>query len=446
MNAQFHSLFENVCRCFGHTPTSRGGGGMAGEPLETSNYNRNEEEDDHELFHSEGSVSSHEEKRRTKKNNKKKKQQQQQPGDDCEARNNQDIDSTERIGNEAKSSSSSQNRKEKQTNNNAAAGSSHSRQPPRPEGNGSTKTNNNTSNIDNETAQALAQAKLAANPPRYRNKRQRPSQTKEEIFRNKNGSNPNNAQKSHGNKNKHSSSNIQGLKTDFSRLLNPSLALCFATPVRGTEEEQELLSLDNDNCSDTATLNTNGENGYDTDTITSTMYFDSKYAHIQESTPPMQLFSEFKLSGQASKDEIRTIMATDSHSSVRMMSILQQQEQLLQQEQVQYQQQEQLQQREQNGHAEHVLEEAGGGSSSKQQTQQSSGSVKRDKGRNSKTNQGPMSVSLSTASGGVRRTKETIKISSSNEEMQDVIPDVKPLSSSTDSSLLPSAGATTRHH
>lgn len=159
---------------------------------------------------------------------------------------------------------------------------------------------------DLNTAQALAQAKLAANPPRYnRSKRKRPEKARDEIFRSKDlPAAPRGA------------SSAATQPTSFSRLLHPSLAMCFATPIRGTEEEHEdTRSVDN---SDTNTLNTCE------DTITSTVYYESKLAHMKETRPPMPLFNQFKV-GQ--RDEIQTVMTQDTHSSVNMIRLLQQQKQ-----------------------------------------------------------------------------------------------------------------------
>lgn len=361
MNAHFQNLFENVCRCFGHTPTSMNpGGGMAGEPLETSAT--------------------------LNQSNKGKNDDPTHPG------------------------------------NQSAHG-----QPPRHEMN----KRRHASGADQETAKALAQAKLAANPPRYRTKRKRSSQTREEIFRMKNasGGTSGGAKSSQSSSNNNRNSSSSGPVTDFSRLLNPSLALCFATPVRGTEEEQEEQDMKSVDYSDTATLNTNGE-----DTITSTLYFDSKYAHIQESTPPMKLFNEFKL-GQ-DKDEIRTIMATDSHSSVRMMHILQQQ-----------QQQHQQRQRHERDHKSSDIKEGGGMHSSSNSAVQRKSRNHSDRGVAENTAL-PATTSARTRSG----RKETISIRNKDdsnfvdrdEEMQDAVPDMKPVSSSTDSSRL-SANATARN-
>eukprot|EP00536_Pseudo-nitzschia_multiseries_P012304 jgi/Psemu1/31662/gm1.31662_g len=417
MNAQFQSLFENVCRCFGHTPTR--GGGTAGQPMDATDSN-DIDIDEHQLTQVNSQVSSHDGKRRTNqlKLNDKQYDELFEQAQNAEVRNKSPQE-------QHAAASSTQSR-------------SHYGQPPRPEGHGTTAPKNRTNtniasasasaNIDNETAQALAQAKLAANPPRYRVKRKRSSQTREEIFRNKNGIHSNSNANASGKSGSRSDgsgnhkSSRKGPQTDFARLLNPSLALCFATPVRGTEEEQEEQDLRSvDNCSDTATLNTNGE-----DTITSTLYFDSKYAHIQESTPPMKLFHEFKI-GQA-KDEIRNIMATDSHSSVRMMDIMQQQ-----QHYHPPQQQQQSSQRE-HRHAETVFEEGEGGSSNNSEVERkhrgqhasARGNAKSRSPDRAATNPASSaaennnhhntSSSSSSRSTTGRRRKETITISSNNND------------------------------
>jgi hypothetical protein len=182
----------------------------------------------------------------------------------------------------------------------------------KPSGAARTKPPVNPEN-DVGVAHAVAQAKLAANPPRYRTKRKRSGKARDEIFRSKEHPIlPPRAQQN---------------PSTLSRLLNPSIALCFATPVRGTEEEQDeadLRSIDN---SDTNTLNTCE------DTITSTVYFENKYSHLVETRPPMPLFNQFKLKHE--KDEIRNIIATDSHSSLNMIQLLQQQQREAQREPVQ---------------------------------------------------------------------------------------------------------------
>jgi hypothetical protein len=160
--------------------------------------------------------------------------------------------------------------------------------------------------VDVKNAHAVAQAKLAANPPHRNNhnkpKRKRSVQARDDIFRSKQKEFPGNLNSGNG----------------LSRLWNPSLALCFATPVRGASEEpdeSDLRSVDN---SDTATLNTCE------DTIASTVVFESKYSHIKETRAPMPLYNQFKIGND--QDEISSIMASDSHSSMNMIRLLQKQQ------------------------------------------------------------------------------------------------------------------------
>ena len=262
-NAQFQNLFDSVCRCFGHTPNVTNGGATAsGLGITSSNS----------LEHGQPQTSkkatdeshSHAGKRRT---NRLGLQDEQ----------------WDELFEKKKSHSTG----------------SPSKRPPKA---GAPAHATAAAVHDLNTAQALAQAKLAANPPRYnRTKRKRPEKAREEIFRSKDvpAVRPTAA-----------SSN----QTPFSRLLHPSLAMCFATPIRGTEDEpDEARSVDN---SDTNTLNTCE------DTITSTVYYENKLAHLTETRPPMPLFNQFKIGQQ---DDIREIMAGDSHSSVNMIRLLQQQ-------------------------------------------------------------------------------------------------------------------------
>jgi len=467
MNAQFQSLFENVCRCFGHTPTnlqSRGGGEGALPTSATSNTRYNDFNDN---------------------NNNNTDQQPMITKVNSQASSVSGKRRTNRLELNDEQYDELFDKAKKQQQQSSSTSSSH-RQPPRSEGvhysnksrtissDGNGDGNNNdasmSSSTDHETAQAVAQAKLAANPPRYRTKRKRSAQTREEIFRNKNRQQQDaNGKlssaavgcpggKSSRSKNNSTSNNGKGSssftpQTDFSRLLNPSLALCFATPVRGTEEfENDEQTIDN---SDTATLNTNGE-----DTITSTLYFDSKYAHIQETQPPMPLFNQFKL-GQA-KDEIRTIMATDSHSSVRMIKIMQQNEEK--------QVQQDTQQRNQKQQISVEQSVRNGESSTNQEDQKQQGrrggktnSSNKEWGRSSSQNRvsvnninqrNATSVTVTASlSSSMLRKKDTIStgngnihikhhgIDSPDEEMEDAVPDVKPVSSSTDSSRLSNTAA-----
>lgn len=265
--------------------------------------------------------------------------------------------------------------------------------------------------MDKETAQAVAQAKLAANPPRYRTKRKRSAQAREEIFRSKEDRRVGGGRASGSSPGSRPASSSSALpQTDFSRLLNPSLALCFATPVRGTEEEPEehdMRSVDN---SDTNTLNTCE------DTITSTLYFDSKYAHIQESRPPMPLFSQFKV-GRAD-DEIRTIMATDSHSSLRMIKLMQQQQQ----------QRQRADRSDRDGNVAAAASDDDESSSSED-----------DGGGEEQQQEGGGGRGRRREGGGAQRKDSGIVATDRDEEMQDALPDVKAVSSSTDSSRRSSA-------
>ena len=165
--------------------------------------------------------------------------------------------------------------------------------------------------MDVRNAQSIAKAKLAANPP-HRNshqKRKRSAQVKEEIFRSKNkqgGCSPTDAA-------------CGGGPNSFSRYWkDPSLALCFATPIRGTVDEDD-TDLKSEAPSEAGTLNTCE------DTIASTVCFENKYSHVVETRPPMPLFNQFKIGDD--KDEISSIMASDSHSSVNMIKLLQKQQQ-----------------------------------------------------------------------------------------------------------------------
>jgi hypothetical protein len=366
MSAQFQSLFENVCRCFGHIPANNNGNnGEASGPSSSTPQQ-------HQSIEQVPSTTSAGARRRTNRLELKDKQ-----WDELFEKNQQGS-------------------RQQQPKSHTSRASSLKGQPPRPEG-----------YQDHETAKTIAQAKLAANPPRYRTKRKRSAQSREEIFRSRDDRNPALGRKggvrgsgpTYGNRNSQSSSNYVP-QADFSRLLNPSLALCFATPIRGTEEEQDdqdLRSLDN---SDTATLNTNGE-----DTITSTLYFDSKYAHIQESRPPMPLFSQFKI-GQ-DKDEIQNIMASDSHSSLRMIKLMQQQQQ-----------------------------------------QQLRDEIMKTPPPNDDSSSSDGDAVGPRTSLHSRRSAGTIKGDHSgvvgmdhDEEMQDTLPDVKAVSSSTDSSRLSNTAA-----
>jgi hypothetical protein len=399
MSSQFQNLFDNVCRCFGHTPSNGSGRDGGGDDAAS-------------VMHGTGAHSN------------VATTPSRQPISQANSQSSSGRRRTNRLGlkdreyDELFEKKNLQQQQQQQQNHQRNGGSATTPQhhkssyPPRPE-------------VDKETAQAVAQAKLAANPARYRTKRKRSAQTREEIFRTKDDrraaaaaggrrgsqqvSGSSNSpggcgvvSSSGGGGRRQSAGTSSALpQTDFSRLLNPSLALCFATPVRGTEEEpdeQDLRSVDN---SDTNTLNTCE------DTITSTLYFDSKYAHIQESRPPMPLFSQFKV-GQAD-DEIRTIMATDSHSSLRMIKLMQQQ-----------QQQQQLHHRPRNERTDR------------------DGNVMKVPEDDTSSSEEDLVGDGSRRLGGTQRKDSGIIANDADEEMQDAVPDVKAVSSSTDSSRLSS--------
>jgi hypothetical protein len=317
---EFQTIFDSVCRCFGHAPTA----GLAGTASNTASQPAAD------------NISQSSVKRRTNRLGLKDEQWDELFGNEKNLRKKDDSKS---------SSGKAKSQPQQQAHHQEGAAVN-----------------------DLGTAQAVAQAKLAANPTRYRSKRKRSVRSKEEIFRSKDA--PTN----------HNVGCASVPPTSFSRLLNPSLALCFATPVRGTEEEQEdndVKSLDN---SDTNTLNTCE------DTITSTVYFENKYSHLVETRPPMPLFNQFKIGNE--KDEIRQIMETDSHSSLKMIRLLQQQQ--------------------------------------KQQEQQSSSRAHPD-------NTTQLEDSSSDSEVG-RRSCRGRACECLDQEMEDAVPDVKAVSSSTDSS------------
>jgi hypothetical protein len=248
---EFQTLFESVCRCFGHTPTSPNGVAQpsaASQPINDS-----------------GSASSG--KRRTN-------------------RLQLDDEEWDELFDSGVPQEGTATVLKKDTGNQRQASSSSSEY------------------LDN--AQELAKAKLKANPSRYRPKRKRSGKSSNDIFRSKDAP-------------PFEDGTCGDQQTPFSRLMNPSVALCFATPLREAEDEPDETTLISCDASDTGTLNTCE------DTITSTVYFDNKYRHIQETRPPMPLFNQFKLGDQ--KNEIHTIVATDSHSSVRLIQLLQDQRQ-----------------------------------------------------------------------------------------------------------------------
>jgi hypothetical protein len=156
-----------------------------------------------------------------------------------------------------------------------------------------------------EHAQTVAQAKLHANM-QTSHKRKR-STSKDDIFRSK---------KTPTLDAKRSPSNggpcQPGSVNPISRFLtnHPALAnsLCFATPVRDSEEEEEeepaTVPLDNHSVM---------SEGCD-ETVTSTLYYETtKLASLRpERSPPMPLFTDYSVDRG---DDIRKIVAMDTHSS-----------------------------------------------------------------------------------------------------------------------------------
>ena len=136
---QFQSLFENVCRCFGHTPTSRGTNGeLCDNSVDENDTNERIRQSILTVNSSASSVSG---KRRTNKLKLNDKQYDEL------------FDKVQR----------GSRKTSKQSVSRLSKG-----QPPRPEGHKNTSGSGAivTSTLDKDSAQALAQAKLAANPPR----------------------------------------------------------------------------------------------------------------------------------------------------------------------------------------------------------------------------------------------------------------------------------------
>ena len=174
----------------------------------------------------------------------------------------------------------------------------------------STKQRQGPSVMD-QPHQELAMAKLAATP--ISKKRKSATKIRDEIFRLRNWDN-------HREKPEEPPSN------SFSRFLsshNPGKlvnALCFATPIHDEDDHHQggsndIIKME----SDCNTLNTAE------DTITSTILFERKYAHLVENRPPMPLFSDFKV--EDDQNELGRIVASDSHNSLKLIRLLGEQQQ-----------------------------------------------------------------------------------------------------------------------
>jgi len=154
--------------------------------------------------------------------------------------------------------------------------------------------------VSMDQAQAVAKAKLAATvkPQRSRShphKRKR-SGSKDDIFRSKQGPTTN--------------------SNPLSRFLsnNPAIgnALCFANPIRDSADDGCLCDAGSV-VSESNTLNTAE------DTITSTLYYEkTKLAGLKQKNPPVPLFNCFSVEPE---DDIRQIVMTHSHSSVKLLDM-----------------------------------------------------------------------------------------------------------------------------
>lgn len=160
-----------------------------------------------------------------------------------------------------------------------------------------------------EQAHAVAKAKLAANPTRFRSHRRKRSRSRsrDDIFRSK----------KQDNKAASCTGNGTG-PNPISRFLtnHPVLAqsLCFATPIRDPDEEPDEVPLDAASVVSGNTLNTAE------DTITSTLYYETtKLAGLHQKNPPMPLFNNFQVD---ERDDIHRIVATHSHSSAKMIDLV----------------------------------------------------------------------------------------------------------------------------
>lgn len=156
----------------------------------------------------------------------------------------------------------------------------------------STRPSKKELDMDVGYAEVLAKAREAAKPSRHASPRKTPADRKAEIFRLK--------------RNQRSSFASKILGKD-----GVAKALCFANPVRGTTGDAD----DKMNCdqSDIDTLNTAD------DTISSTLYFESKFNSSMETRPPMPLFSQYKVECEDWKgNALMTIVATGSHQSMHM--------------------------------------------------------------------------------------------------------------------------------
>mmetsp|Transcript_3149 Transcript_3149/g.4861 ORF Transcript_3149/g.4861 Transcript_3149/m.4861 type:complete len:388 (+) Transcript_3149:66-1229(+) len=158
------------------------------------------------------------------------------------------------------------------------------------------RTKENTSAYSNRRSQST---------PNYR----RRTQT---VIRPDNNYNSNHTQQ-HESNNCYATSDTNCSATSFGGVAQ--YALCFATPVRESSAEElregtaTIPIQKSESFEDESTLNTCEE------TITSTMYFDAKIAHLEETRPPMPLFNSYKVDTERSPNELQRIVSKDSHRS-----------------------------------------------------------------------------------------------------------------------------------
>lgn len=196
-----------------------------------------------------------------------------------------------------------------------------------------------------EVAQALAQAKQAANPSRYNmaaaavpaaaaardvspttaagsnsksqprsssksHKRKRPSTSRDDIFRSRKLGPT--VRRSGCNSESHCMNPISKFLSNHQGFAN---ALCFATPVRDVEEEEEELREEdhhdnNSLASDTGTLNTCED---------SMLMLDNKLAQMSKNQPPMPLFHDFKVNQEP--EGLRRIVDAETHNNSNLMQM-----------------------------------------------------------------------------------------------------------------------------
>jgi hypothetical protein len=185
---------------------------------------------------------------------------------------------------------------------------------------------NNTLHLEN--AHVLAKAKQAANPSRYHmnaaresppatraawagtksHKRKRPICSRDDIFRTR----------KMGPAVQRNSCNEGNCMNPISKFLSNhhgfANALCFATPVRDEDEEEEDLNEDdrhdnNSLASEANTLNTCED---------SMLLLDHKLSQMSQNLPPMPLFHDFKVP-QNEPEGLRRIVDAETHSSANVM-------------------------------------------------------------------------------------------------------------------------------